>query len=211
MRSILYKILYSCPDLIEPVCKKRWRDELRGRDTSGISWSVEELQTCINALVSQSLELGGKQICFCFFIDGLDEYDGDREVINALVRLSQSGHTKICASSWSWNRFTNAFSASKRQGNYLELHRYTKTDIATYVQKELGRTLSKLSGVYQDWEPLVREVIDRSEGVFLWVTLVVKKELQPMLEDRESISTIRNRLDEVPRGKDSAAGPLRSR
>jgi hypothetical protein len=65
--------------------------------------------------------------------------------------------------------------------------------------------------VYQDWEPLVREVIDRSEGVFLWVTLVVKKELQPMLEDRESISTIRNRLDEVPSGKDSAAGPLRSR
>jgi hypothetical protein len=54
--------------------------------------------------------------------------------------------------------------------------------------------------VYQDWKPLVREVIDRSEGVFLWVALVVKRELRPMLEDRESIAAIRSRLEEVPSG-----------
>jgi len=57
-----------------------------------------------------------------------------------------------------------------------------------------------LSKVYEDWEPLIREVIDRSEGMFLWVTLVVKRELRPMLEDRESVSTIRKRLDEVTSG-----------
>jgi hypothetical protein len=215
MRSILYKILYSCPDLIESICKERWRDELRGRDTSALSWGIDELQACLDALMSQSLELEGKCICFCFFIDGLDEYDGgrkgDREVINALLRLSQSGHTKICASSRPWNRFEDAFSASKRQGNYLKLHQYTRGDIAAYVQKELGHILSDLSHVYQDWEALVREVIDRSEGVFLWVALVVKRELRPMLEDRESIAAIRKRLDEVPRGMIAAMKFLRPR
>jgi hypothetical protein len=204
MRSILYKILDSCPDLIESVCRDRWQNELSGRDTSNLSWSIDELQACIDALVSRDLEFEGKRICFCFFIDGLDEYDGDREVINALVRLAQSGHTKICASSRPWNRFTDAFSASKRQGNYLELHQHTRGDISKYVEKELGSTFANLSKVYEDWQPLLREVIDRSEGVFLWVTLVVKRELRPMLEDRESISTVRKRLDEVPSGMISA-------
>lgn len=204
IRSMLYKILFSCPDLIKSVCKSRWHDELGGRDTSVLPWSTDELHECLDALVSENLEFGGKRICFCFFIDGLDEFDGDREVIDALVRLSQSGHTKICASSRPWNRFTDAFSASKRQGNYLELHQHTKGDIATYVEKELGGTLSNLSEVYGNWELLVREVIDRSEGVFLWATLVVKKELRPMLEDRESMSTMQERLCDVPSGMVSA-------
>jgi hypothetical protein len=82
----------------------------------------------------------------------------------------------------------------------LELHQHTRSDIAEYVEKEFGSKFSGLSEVYQDWEPLVREVIDRSEGVFLWVALVVKRDLRPMLEDRESISTIRKRLDQVPSG-----------
>jgi hypothetical protein len=210
IRSILYKILYSCPELIESVCQSRWHDQLKGRDTSVLSWSIDDLHVCLDALVSKNLELGGKKICFCFFIDGLDEYDGDREVINALMSLSRSGHTKICASSRPWNRFADAFSASKLKDNYLELHRHTRGDISNYVQEELGSkfSISILSKVYEDWKPLLREVIDRSEGVFLWVTLVVKRELLPMLEDRETITTIRKRLDEVPSGTNTWNGIL---
>jgi hypothetical protein len=186
--------------LIDSVCKSRWRDELRGRDTSVLPWSIDELHGCLNALVSENLDFGGKGICFCFFIDGLDEYDGNHEVIDALVRLSQSGQTKFCASSRPWNMFNDTFNASKLKGNYLELHKHTRNDIAEYVEKEFGSQFSGLSEVYEDWESLVREVIDRSEGVFLWVALVVKRELRPMLEDRESISAIRSRLEEVPSG-----------
>lgn len=200
LRSIVYRILRSCPDLVESVCKGRWHDELRGRDTSTLPWTVDELHVCLDALMLPNLEFGGKKVCFCFFIDGLDEYDGDREVINTLVRLSQSGHTKICASSRPWNRFEDAFSTSKLRGNYLELHLHTRADISKYVGEELAIAFSNLSKVYEDWEPLVQDVIERSEGVFLWVMLVVKRELRPMLEDRESILTIRKQLDRVPSG-----------
>jgi hypothetical protein len=208
LRSILYKILYSCPELIKSVCKDRWQFTLR---RSGLPWSTDDLHACPDALMSKDLEFGGKRICFCFFIDGLDEYDGDREVINALMRLSQSGHTKICASSRPWNRFADAFSASKLKDNYLELHQHTRGDISNYVQKELGSTFANLSKVYEDWEPLLPEVINRSEGVFLWVTLIVSRELRPMLEDRETIPTIRNRLDEVPSGMNTIMGYVRPR
>ena len=206
IRSILYKILYSCPELIKSVCEIRWQLASRGTDTSASTWSTDELHACLDALVSTDLEFGSQKICFCFFIDGLDEYDGDREVINTLMRLSQSGHTKICASSRPWNRFADAFSASKLKDNYLELHQHTRGDISNYVQEELGSTFAMLSKVYEDWEPLLLEVINRSEGVFLWVTLVVKRELRPMLEDRETISTIRKRLDEVPSGMNTIIG-----
>lgn len=158
--------------------------------------------------MSKDLVFKGKKVCFCFFIDGLDEYDGDREVIDSLVRLSQSGHTKICASSRPWNRFEDAFHASKLKGNRLELHQHTRGDISNYVKEELGSSSPNLSQVYGDLQPLIREVISRSEGVFLWVTLVVKKELRPMLEDRESFSTIRKRLNEVPSGMVSATESL---
>ena len=206
IRSIRYKILYSCPELIKSVCEIRWQLASRGTDTSASTWSTDELHACLDALVSTDLEFGSQKICFCFFIDGLDEYDGDREVINTLMRLSQSGHTKICASSRPWNRFADAFSASKLKDNYLELHQHTRGDISNYVQEELGSTFAMLSKVYEDWEPLLLEVINRSEGVFLWVTLVVKRELRPMLEDRETISTIRKRLDEVPSGMNTIIG-----
>lgn len=37
-----------------------------------------------------------KNTCFCFSIDGLDEYDGDYEVVDTLSRLARNNHIKIC-------------------------------------------------------------------------------------------------------------------
>jgi hypothetical protein len=199
--SILYKILHACPDLIEAVCQDRWSDELRGLDTSSANWEDDELRRCLDELVTRNLKSEGRDICFCFFIDGLDEYDGDYEVVDTLVRLAQSGHTKICASSRPWNKFETAFSGSKSAGNYVELHQHTRGDISRFVLEELKSTLRKLSRVDEDWMPLIFEVINRSEGVFLWVALVIKKELRPMLEARDHVSFVRKRLNAVPSGK----------
>lgn len=199
--SILYKVLHACPHLIESVCRSRWQDELRGLSTSSMMWGDDELRGCLDELVTSNLKFEGQDICFCFYIDGLDEYDGDDEVIKTLVRLAQSGHTKICASSRPWNRFEHAFSSSKSDGNYLELHQHTRGDISKFVVDELKDTLCKLPRVDEDWMPLIHEVIDRSEGVFLWVALVIKKELRPMLEARDHVSFVQKRLKAVPSGR----------
>jgi hypothetical protein len=167
VRSILYKILGDFPELINPVCPSRWSEALRGKDVRSMTWSDAELRNCLERLVTSELKVEDKTPCFCFFVDGLDEYDGDREVVRLLVRLASSGRTKICASSRPWNRFETGFGASKKQGNYLELHHYTHDDIAKVVDGELSAAAIDIERNDPDWESLVEEVIKRAEGVFL--------------------------------------------
>jgi hypothetical protein len=200
VRSILYKILGDFPELINPVCSSRWSEALRGKDVRSMTWTDAELRDCLERLVTSDVKVEEKTPCFCFFVDGLDEYDGDREVVRLLVRLASSGRTKIRASSRPWNRFETAFGASKKQGNYLELHQHTHDDIAKVVDGELSAAAIDIERNDPDWESLVEEVIKRAEGVFLWVTLVLKKELLPCLENKEDLDFMRNRLNAVPSG-----------
>jgi hypothetical protein len=200
VRSILYKILGDFPDLINLVCPSRWSGALRGRDVRSMPWSDADLRDCLESLVTRDLKVEDKTPCFCFFVDGLDEYDGDKEVVNFLVRLASTGRTKICASSRPWNRFEAAFKTSKEQGKYLELHHHTRNDIARVVYGELSAAMTNVDRNDSDWTSLIQEVIDRAEGVFLWVTLVLKKELLPCLESREDLEFLRARLDAVPSG-----------
>lgn len=201
LRSILHDILAKCPDLIEQVCKSRWADELAGREISARPWSNTELLQCVSRLADHAIKSEGTDICFCFFIDGLDEYDGDhRQVIDTLSALAQGTRFKICASSRPWNVFQDAFETSRDHGNWLELHLYTKNDIATVVEQELGGKLARRYPSDPDWQLLVKDVIDRSQGVFLWVTLVIMKELVPCLENREDIGFMLERLRSIPEG-----------
>lgn len=200
LRSILYKILNDCPDLIEPVCKTRWSDELRGRNSGSVAWTDAELRQCLEALTVDDMKFREMNTCFCFFIDGLDEYDGDYEVVDTLSRLARNNHIKICASSRPWNKFDIAFDMSKRLGNYLELHLHTKGDVGKFVEGELRETLIKVRKANSDLDSVISDVIDRAEGVFLWVSLVIKKDLRPMLEARENIDALKQRLDAIPRG-----------
>jgi hypothetical protein len=52
-----------------------------------------------------------------------------------------------------------------------------------------------------DWSLLVQHVIERAEDVFLWVTLVLKKELIPCLENHDDFEFVMTRLNTVPSGK----------
>lgn len=200
LKSILYEVLQSCPDLIEPVCKARWNNELRGRDASSVAWTDAELRQCLETLTTSDLKFKKQKICFCFFIDGLDEFDGDYEVVDALVRLASNSGIKICASSRPWNKFEVAFDVSKQQGRYLELHLHTKGDVANFVKGELRDTLTRVGKAHSDLDSVVSEMIDRSEGVFLWVSLVIRNELRPLLEARESIDALKERINTIPMG-----------
>lgn len=72
---------------------------------------------------------------FCFFVDGLDEYDGQEEdIILFIKQLAASPFIKICASSRPWNRFREAFGTS----NHLVLEGLTRMDITRHVESELA-------------------------------------------------------------------------
>jgi hypothetical protein len=206
LRSVVYDIFRSCPALIKPVCVLRWEEALKGKDVKSMPWTDTELQECVKALVTNNLEIEGQTVtpCLCIFIDGLDEYHGDQDLAKLLLQLANTGRAKVCASSRPWNKFEDAFAESRQRGTYLELHRHTQSDIAKVVDGELGAKLSRINRTGEEWKSLVQEVIDRAEGVFLWVTLVLKKELIPCLENREDIDFLKKRLSTVPLGKSLA-------
>ena len=88
--------------------------------------SFQRLKEAFACLVS----LASDQLRLCFFIDGLDEYEGDSEDIISLFRdIPRSPCLKICLSSRpSWD-FEKAFEA----GPKLRLQDLTYKDIRAYV------------------------------------------------------------------------------
>lgn len=139
----------------------------------------------------------------CFFIDGLDEYDGDHEEITNVLRGISSGtsNIKICVSSRPWIVFNEAFNGVPM----LRLQDLTFHDIDAYV-------FDKLQGhdkmrILKEAEPehaaeLVNEVVMRASGVFLWVALVVKSLLNG-LRNRDTIEDLRTQLSELPSDLDA--------
>jgi hypothetical protein len=73
---------------------------------------------------------------FCFFLDGLDEYEGKPMDIIRLVELLKSMlKVKVCVSSRPWNEFEKVFGQDESKKLYM--HDLTRGDIELYVRDPL--------------------------------------------------------------------------
>jgi hypothetical protein len=166
MRSILHDILDQVRDSIRNVCSHRWDD--RGKFVVK-KWSLSELQNCLDKL-STLVNLHNR---FCFFIDGLDEYDGDHvETCQTLLNLCHSADIKICTSSRPWNIFENQL--GKDELRKLYINELTQEDIRNYINDRLHQHPQWAESCSEDVraESLIDEVAKRAQGVFLWVFVV---------------------------------------
>jgi len=135
---------------------------------------------------------------FCFFVDGLDEYDGEEaDIIKVLQDLALCSNLKICVSSRLWNAFEKAF--GNRHEKKLLLQEFTRDDIRLYVEETLKESESFLELAGQDsrYQQLIEDIVERASGVFLWVYLVVRSLLRGLTDDN-SIALMRMRLDTLP-------------
>lgn len=156
-------------------------------------WKRSELFEALDK-VSKQTTLPGK---FCFFVDGLDEYEGDDEDIIALLQdLASSPSVKICVSSRPWNAFLDAFDDSEWK---LVLQDLTRNDMRTYVQIMLVRNeiYCKLSKDDKRCETLIPQIAQKAQGVWLWVYLVVRDLLRD-LKGGEEFPLLQRRLDSFP-------------
>ncbi|KAI1084093.1 hypothetical protein F5B20DRAFT_365513 [Whalleya microplaca] len=193
LRSLLYDILSRVPELIPNCCEQRWRQS-KQKVFMEKQWSLFELQDVLRSIVTQE-EFPMK---FCFFIDGLDEFEGDSfDICHTLLDLCASPHVKMCISSRPWNVFETYLGQSKE--NKLYVQDLTGDDIRNYVESELRYhpkwNVSSASGV--EVAELVNEVTNRAEGVFLWVFLVTRMLREGLMND-DSLSDLRARLDRIP-------------
>jgi hypothetical protein len=195
LQSLLYEVFRQCPELIRIVCPMKW-GSTTSEEHEMDPWSRSELLEACNLLLQQK-EVPAR---FCFFVDGLDEYDGDHaELVRVLELFPISPDIKLCVSSRPWYVFKDAFGHDSDRK--LALEDLTRTDIEIYVRnkfKENVRFKHVMSNPDRDrYQELIQEIVEKAEGVFLWVFLVVRSLLSG-LTNADKISDLQRRLRLLP-------------
>lgn len=197
-RSILLQVLMKRPDLIPLVCSERW---LAPYSDSFLPWSRSQLVEAMVTLRS-ALEDTGRpaesEFKLCLFVDGLDEFDGDHfELVKILSDFTKPNRVKMCASSRPWLEFVDAFGSARWK---IQLEDLTRRDMLIYVHDHLeadGKFARLRARDAESALDLVTNVVNRAEGVFLWVYLVVRSLLRG-LRNEDSICDLKRRMEALP-------------
>lgn len=150
LRSLLYQTVLGLENI-----SRRCLIQLASGQVSG--WSETRLSRCLLDILEDS------QMATCFFVDGLDEFEGETDrLIQLCLKLSNLSNAKICVSSRPEAAFCQSFALAT---GTLALQELTRVDIEKYVSKRL-KDFPRL----KTFLPLI---CDKAHGVFLWVKLVV--------------------------------------
>ncbi|GMF66848.1 unnamed protein product [Aspergillus oryzae] len=178
LQSILHDLLAQCPDLITVVFPKHW-DQVYGGPFS-VPSKLEFQPNEIREAFRRSIEDGAlyHKCRFCFFIDGLDEYqETNQDDFKTMVEMLWSWTdiapegVKICVSSREYNVFLNGFPPDRR----IRIQDLTRLDMERYVE-------DKMKDVdHQTKERLISRIVRRARGIFLWLKSL-PDELESLLD-----------------------------
>ncbi|CZR32422.1 uncharacterized protein FPRO_02016 [Fusarium proliferatum ET1] len=171
-RSLLHSVLKHHHDLIPSIFPRAWRE---ARETS---WTTQTEATLSGDDIRKAFALlvRSENVCanysFCFFVDGLDEYQirTQADHMDLVERLHSwttafPSNVKLCVSSREEHPFMESFSKAKR----LRLHTLTQYDIRAYILDRLPS-----SETPRLRPALAKYIIKKASGVFFWVALVVR-------------------------------------
>ncbi|KAG9499277.1 hypothetical protein J7337_010096 [Fusarium musae] len=163
-RSLLHQVLHKNRDLAQ----RLWIEQPNVLDKRhGGDWDVNELRKALCWAISHSGNT------FCIFLDGLDEAKefedlpwGDHQNTQVIYDLLSLCNIKLCASSREEDPFCRFFADQP----CIKTHQLNKNDIYHFAKNRLET--SGLSSA--DRCRLLRTVVQKANGVFLWVVLAVK-------------------------------------
>lgn len=195
LRSLLYQIAEQREDLIPMIMGQEAISEARTtqpREPVRIyAWTKERLDDALRRFLSEK----PSSISVCLFIDGLDEFAGDEDLLMGTVRLlSWTPRTHVCVSSRPEHIFRQGFANSPQLRlqdlNYEDIKKATKDQLDTTLREKYPR---------EPWmtDRLVQNVIDKAQGIFLWAELVTK-DLRKGARNSDSIQELHKRLDHTP-------------
>jgi hypothetical protein len=179
LRSLLHQLLSSHPDIMPLTFPGLW-DKLRNMTTKErinmtLDWTVPQLKTAFQAFVDAVLP----KMRLCLFIDGLDEFDGNHlEIIHFFKHLGQGEHgnaVKMCLSSRPWAVFQAAF---EHAVPHLRLQDLTYSDMWRYTRDRLREDTHVRQLLENDApaaDQLLKQAVERADGVFLWVRLAANE------------------------------------
>ncbi|KAI7779269.1 hypothetical protein LA080_001032 [Diaporthe eres] len=192
LQTLLFGIFRQCPDLMQDICEPRWSQPAAVHPER---WTLDELRS-VFCDISKRASL---KVNLCFFIDGLDEYDGDHiDICSVLQNLAnESSHFKFCLSSRPWNVFENVFGRQPSQKIYV--HDLAEDDIRQYARSRLceHQRWDAFASQTLDTQVLVARITERARGVFLWVFLVTRL-LRVGMSNNDRLTDLLRRLDSFP-------------
>jgi hypothetical protein len=200
-RSILFEVLGQCPDLISKVFPRQWK-VLSGHANPEASFVLaqemfreSDMVKAFDLLIEVS---SSEDRQFCFFIDGLDEFAGDllrhRDLVQRLLGWVKSKHVKLCTSSRPEPEKLEMLSAPPNC--LISLHEMTKIDIQLFCQTMLERDRN-FDYIKDGCQGLVRQIVERANGVFLWVHLIIRLLLESAAQ-QDSLEILYAKLESVP-------------
>lgn len=157
-------------------------------------WSSTELRSAL----SRALSLCKKGVCL--FLDGVDEIDpedgtkdGIPELLELVSELSQTGNIKLCLASR-----PEPYILEMRLSMHprLRLQDLNYADLMAYTKDRVKYPQTKKSKEYHD---LAHSLVDRAEGVFLWLLLAIKS-INEGFSYHDNVETLTERMKRLPKG-----------
>ena len=198
LRSLLWQILSQFCELALPQFDDQPQLEHGARaykkDILIGAWTKFRLQSALADVINQLQA----SCCLCLFIDGLDEFEDDDDELIAFVKNLVVSNTeiKVCLSSRPHQSFEDAFRLSAK----LRLQDLTNQDIQRFVTDrfhEVPQFDSMMKNHEIEMKQLKDSIVEKANGVFLWVTLAVKDQIRG-LRNRDGPEMLQQRLALLP-------------
>ncbi|KAI4219713.1 MAG: hypothetical protein L6R36_008128 [Xanthoria steineri] len=197
LRSLLYQIATQWPALADLAVSPtgRSKDAIDGSRSWNplTTWTDQGLMSLLNRFLDEK----PANISLCAFVDGLDEFVGDEDfLLHMIGLLNNSSRCKICVSS----RPEQAFCQEFRLCPQLRVQDLNREDIKRTVAGKLRPSLQKHSALAIpeiDVRSLIRELVEKASGVFLWLDLMTK-DLIKGSRDGDTVEELHSRLARTP-------------
>ena len=195
LRSLIWQLIRDWPEMIHLVLK-RYKEATGQIQESPVltmlpTWTDKRLLQILNDFTDEK----PTTVTLCVFIDGLDEYVGDQDdLLHIISLLSSVGGCKVCVSS----RPDPTFCMDFQEYPQCRVQDLNQRDIEEMVNAKLKPCLEKdKPNETEAIKYLLRILIDRAEGVFLWLSIMMK-DLIKGLKCGDSIEELRQRLEITP-------------
>ena len=186
----------SIMNTLEPQVSRNPRDQKQS------IWKDEKLQEALR----QTLIVCQISASLLLFVDGMDECEGDyRGQLDFLKTwIESSTSSKLSIKACIASRDETEIRLRLSMYPSLPVHSFTKANILTYVTRRLRAAWEMMSRqpdcttVTFD-QALIDTLVEKAEGVFLWVDLVVTQ-LTLSIEEERTVKELWMQLNDMPEG-----------
>ncbi|KAL8869683.1 MAG: hypothetical protein Q9174_004086 [Haloplaca sp. 1 TL-2023] len=190
LRSLIYQMTMEWPELVDPLINNDKLLRPRSLGKMMYAWTEQRLLTALKLFLKQK----PSDVGLCVFIDGLDEFIGDEELLLDIVRsFSACPLCKVCVSSRPEQVFREEFAESPR----IRVQDLNSRDIEHMVFKRLRPTFEQQFPGDNSVDSLMIALIEKAEGIFLWLSLMIN-DIVKGSKNGDTVEELRTRLHRAP-------------